>query len=74
LEYWKKDMLEGSTGVNHIPPVGIYTHTCMEHVRMHIYSVQHVSPYSLAYTPARTCKISVYAFSLSLCITVYNYT
>jgi len=21
LEYWKKDMLEGSTGVNHIPPV-----------------------------------------------------
>ena len=21
LEYWKKDMLEGSTGANHIPPV-----------------------------------------------------
>ena len=23
LEYWKKDMLEGSTGKNHIPPVGV---------------------------------------------------
>ena len=23
MEYWKKDMLQGSTGVNHIPPVGI---------------------------------------------------
>lgn len=23
MEYWKKDLLEGATGVNHIPPVGV---------------------------------------------------
>jgi hypothetical protein len=35
LEYWKKDMLEGSTGVNHIPPVGIYVYTHM-HAYIHV--------------------------------------
>jgi hypothetical protein len=35
IEYWKKDMLQGSTGVNHIPPVGIDVIYSRKYCKLH---------------------------------------
>jgi hypothetical protein len=69
-------MLEGSTGVNHIPPVGIYTHMHGARTHAYILCAACIPVFTCLHTRAYVQDLSVGILSLcvSLYITVYNYT